>query len=179
MSTDLMLDMETLATGNDAVILTFGAIKFDPYSDTVGANMYFRINVDEQLTLGREVNDSTLEWWSKQNDDVREEAMGDGEDRISLDQFTIELNRFLVGCKNVWAQGTMFDIGILEHLYKQIGKPVPWQFWQIRDSRTLLSVLGDPRDKNAQGAHNALADAVSQAVAVQEVIKKYNIKENK
>ena len=28
---DIMLDIETLATSPDAVVLTFGAIKFDPF----------------------------------------------------------------------------------------------------------------------------------------------------
>jgi hypothetical protein len=39
----------------------------------------------------------------------------------------------------------------------------------------LLSSLGDPRDKNKAGLHNALEDAVSQAQAVQHVFKQYGI----
>ena len=174
-----MLDLETLSTKPDATVLTFGACKFNPYKqEDIDKGIYFRINVDEQITLGRDVDDSTVEWWGKQAEDVREEALGDG-DRITLEQFTKELNRFIVGAKNIWAQGPVFDIVILENLYRQIGLPCPWQFWQIRDSRTLLSTHGDPREKNKVGLHNALEDAVSQAQAVQHVFNACSITEKR
>ena len=60
-----------------------------------------------------------------------------------------------------------------------MGLPCPWQFWQIRDSRTLLSTHGDPRDKNKAGLHNALEDCVSQAQAVQTVFEQCGIKLDK
>ena len=170
-----MLDLETLSTRPDATILTFGACKFNPYAqEEITQGIYFRINVDEQITLGRHVDDNTIEWWGKQAEDVYAEAF-DPNDRISLEQFTQELNRFIVGCDLIWAQGPVFDIVILENLYRQLGLPCPWQFWQIRDSRTLLSSIGDPREKNKAGLHNALEDCVSQAQAVQIVFKKYGI----
>jgi|TARA_R110000796_G_scaffold177605_1_gene294468 hypothetical protein len=176
---DIMLDLETLSTKPDATVLTFGACKFNPYKqEDIDKGIYFRINVDEQITLGRDVDDSTVEWWGKQAEDVREEALGDG-DRITLEQFTKELNRFIVGAKNIWAQGPVFDIVILENLYRQLGLPCPWQFWQIRDSRTLLSTHGDPREKNKVGLHNALEDAVSQAQAVQHVFNACSITEKR
>ena len=174
-----MLDLETLSTKPDATVLTFGACKFNPYKqEDIDKGIYFRINVDEQITLGRDVDDSTVEWWGKQAEDVREEALGDG-DRITLEQFTKELNRFIVGAKNIWAQGPVFDIVILENLYRQLGLPCPWQFWQIRDSRTLVSTHGDPREKNKVGLHNALEDAVSQAQAVQHVFNACGITEKR
>ena len=174
-----MLDLETLSTRPEATILTFGACKFNPYNqDTIDKGIYFRVNVDEQIALGSHVDENTIEWWGRQADDVREEALGDG-DRISLEQFTQELNRFIVGCDNIWAQGPVFDVVILENLYRRMGLPCPWQFWQIRDSRTLLSSLGDPREKNKAGLHNALEDAVSQAQAVQFVFKQAGITEKR
>ncbi len=176
---DVMLDLETLSTRPDATILTFGACKFNPYAqEDITQGIYFRINVDEQITLGRHVDDNTIEWWGKQAEDVYAEAF-DPNDRISLEQFTQELNRFIVGCDLIWAQGPVFDIVILENLYRQLGLPCPWQFWQIRDSRTLLSSLGDPREKNKAGLHNALEDCVSQAQAVQYVFKQAGITEKR
>lgn len=170
-----MLDLETLSTRPDATILTFGACKFNPYrQQEIHQGVYFRLNVDEQIALGRHVDNNTVEWWAQQAEDVRNEAF-DEENRISLEQFTSELNRFIVGARHIWAQGPVFDIVILENLYRQLDKPAPWQYWQIRDSRTLLSTLGDPRDKNKQGLHNALEDCVSQAHAVQKMFGLYSI----
>ena len=127
-----------------------------------------RINVDEQTALGRNIQEDTLNWWMSQAEDVREEAFGI-EDRVSLKTMYRELNRFLVGANNIWAQGPLFDFAILENIYRQMGWPTPWQYWQIRDSRTLFGVHGDPREKNKAGLHNALEDCVSQATGVQQV----------
>jgi hypothetical protein len=172
---DIMLDLETLGTRPGCVILTLGAVKFDPYSlKEPGPGIYFRVDVDEQTALGREVQEDTLNWWISQADDIREEALGESE-RVSLDTLYRDLNRFLVGANNIWAQGPLFDFAILENLYRQMGWPTPWQYWQIRDSRTLFGVHGDPRVKGKAGLHNALEDCVSQATAVQQVYNKLGI----
>ena len=132
--------------------------------------LYNRVNVDEQLNLGRHVLESTVEWWGKQPEEVREDALGES-DRVSLDEMCANLNRFLVGVENIWCQGPAFDIVILENLYRQLSKPTPWQYWQIRDSRTLFGVHGDPREKDRKAAHNALMDCYYQALGVQQIYK--------
>ena len=175
---DCMLDLESLGTRPDCAILTLGAIKFDPFNlDKFGDGIYFRIDVDEQLSLGRQVQEDTLEWWMRQAEDVREEALGES-DRISLTSMYQQLNRFLVGVNNIWCQGPAFDIVILENIYRQMGWPTPWQFWQIRDSRTLFGVHGDPREKGKSGLHNALEDCISQAQGVQEIYNRLGIKKS-
>ena len=174
---DIMLDLETLATSPDSVILTFGAVKFNPFDpdSDMDQGLYFRINVDEQIALGRHVDDGTVTWWGTQSDEVREEALGE-HDRVSLENFTTELNKFVVGATRIWAQGPVFDIVILENLYRQLKKPTPWPYYLIRDSRTLLKALGDTR-KGGALLHNALADCVSQAQAIQNAVSRYELKE--
>ena len=167
---DIMLDLESLGTRPDCAILTLGAVKFDPFTmDRFGDGLYLRIDVDEQLANGREVQEDTLAWWMQQAEDVREEALGEGPDRIKLEDMYRQLNKFLVGVDNIWCQGPAFDIVILENIYRQKGWPTPWQFWQIRDSRTLFGVHGDPREKGKAGLHNALEDCISQAQGVQQI----------
>ena len=64
MTTHAMIDLETLATTPDCVVLTIGGVKFDP--NTLGEStqpFYYRFNVDEQLDKGRTTSESTLEWW--------------------------------------------------------------------------------------------------------------------
>ena len=159
MATHAMIDLETLGTKPDCVILTLGAIKFDPFTnEEPHSGLYQKLDIDEQDKLKRTQDESTIEWWGKQTQSVQEEAFSE-EGRISLDQMTKEINKFLVGVDVVWAQGPAFDIVILENLYQQLGLPIPWNFWQIRDSRTLFSLLSkDPRKAIQQESHNALAD---------------------
>ena len=171
-----MLDIETLGTSPSTVVLSVGAVKFDPFSkQDPGPGFYMKLNVDQQIARERTVDQATLDWWQQQPAEVRQEALSD-DDRVDLDQFYKEFNRFLVGARDIWAQGPVFDIVILENLYRSMSWPTPWNFWQIRDSRTLFSVHGDPRDKNRSSLHNALADAVDQALAVQQVYHDLNIK---
>ena len=174
---DVMLDIETLATSPDSVVLTFGAIKFDPFDNNkpMDQGLYMRFNLDEKIQFGRRVDEGTVAWWGTQSAEVREEALGEN-DRVSLEDFTKQLNKFVSSATRIWAQGPVFDIVILENLYRQLGKPAPWQYYTIRDSRTLLKALGDDREGGAL-LHNALADCVSQAEAVQSAVKRYKLVE--
>jgi hypothetical protein len=54
---DVMLDLETLSTRPNSVILTIGAVKFDPFGGEIDTDkgLYYRVNVDEQLALDRHV----------------------------------------------------------------------------------------------------------------------------
>lgn len=171
-----MLDLETLATSPNSVILTFGAVKFNPFDpdQEFDNGLYFRIDVDEQINLGRQVDQGTVDWWGQQSEEVREEALGE-HNRVSLEEFTKELNKFVLGADRIWAQGPVFDIVILENLYRQLNKPTPWPYYTIRDSRTLLKALGDTR-KSGPMLHNALADCVSQAQAIQSAVSRYELK---
>ena len=171
-----MIDLETLSTNPEAVILTVGGVKFDPYNSVEPSQgMYFRVDVDSQTTMGREVMQETLDWWATQPAEISEEALGD-KDRISLKEMVKTINKWSVGVDVFWCQGPLFDYAILQNIYKQLGHPVPWQYWQIRDSRTLFSLV--PRDPNEKrtGMHNALEDCYFQAKKVQKVYNNLNIK---
>jgi hypothetical protein len=174
---DLMLDIETLSTKPNAVILSLGAVKFNPFTDRIDLDdgLNLRIDVDSQIKLGRDIQEETLNWWATQPMEVQDVAF-DTTNRISLENFTQTLNKILVGVNNIWCQGPVFDIVILENLYRQLNTPVPWNYWQIRDSRTLFGVFGDRRDKNRKGAHDALMDCVYQAVGIQEIYQQQCVK---
>ena len=86
------------------------------------------------------------------------------------------MNKFAVGVDVFWCQGPLFDYAILQNLYAQLGHPVPWQYWQIRDSRTLFDLV--PRDfgDERKQAHNALADCYYQAKCIQSTFKHFGVK---
>ena len=171
-----MIDLETLSTNPNATILTVGGVKFDPYtSEEPSQGMYFRVDVNKQTSMGRDVMKDTVDWWSRQPKEISDEAFSD-DNRISLDDMIKNINKFSVGVDVFWCQGPLFDYAILQDIYRQLGYPVPWQYWQIRDSRTLFSLV--PRDisEKRTGLHNALADCFFQANKVQKVYKQLGIK---
>ena len=178
MSDSVMLDLETLATGPDAVILSIGAVRFNEFDSRMifRSELNIKLNVDEQIQLGRKVDDDTVEWWSKQNTELQDSVFN-AHNRTSIADFIIELNRFVVAADRIWAQGPVFDIVILENLYRQIGVPIPWPYYNIRDSRTIIKALGTDIVHVRQHAHDALADCKYQAGFIKKIVNKYNLQQ--
>jgi hypothetical protein len=162
------VDLETIDTRPQSTVLSLGAVKFNPFDQSEPYDeLYFKVSIDQQDQLGRTVSDETIRWWSKQDPKIMEEAF-DQTDAISVEQALSKINRFVVGVDVLWGQGYGFDYTILEDIYRNAGIPIPWNFWQVRDSRTLFSVCqADPRKKIQNNLHNALADAYYQSKAIQ------------
>ena len=172
MTTHAMIDIETLATSPEAVILSVGGVKFDPYTNEEPHTFFdAKLDIDAQTELGRDVDQGTIEWWGKQSEEVRNEALGD-ENRTPVLEILQALNKWCVGVDTIWCQGPAFDICILENLYRQYNHHIPWAFWKIRDSRTLFGIMPkDPRKEINFAAHNALEDAKVQALCVQQTLQ--------
>lgn len=172
-NTDLMIDLETLDVRPTATILTIGAVKFDPFGDDVKdpvcEKFYCRVDVDSCDALGLTVSPATLEWWAQQSQEAQDEAF-DPRDRISITEAMNRLYKFAWGTKRVWSHGAAFDVVICEHIFNKIGKAVPWQFWEVRDTRTLFDIGINPHRPPVL-KHHALEDAWNQAVGVQNVYK--------
>ena len=81
-----------------------------------------------------------------------------------------------MGVFGVWSHGATFDLVIIENIYRQLGKNLPWQYWQLRDTRTLFD-LGFNPDMPQGSKHDALQDAIRQSVGVQNIYAKMNIRE--
>lgn len=177
---DCMIDLETLDTSPGAVVLTIGAVKFNPRGTGIIDELYIRVDVDEQIALGRTVDEGTVEWWSTQPQAVQDEAMSSEHARTSIVDTIQLLNRFMVGTDCTWGQGYGFDMTIIENLYLQSGVNKPWNFWNLRDSRTVFKMMPtDPVKVIAKvQAHNALADAHHQAQCLQHCYKQLGLREN-
>jgi len=79
-----MIDIESLDTGPDCVILTIGAVLFDPKGVGIIERLELRPTIEDQTDLfNRTINEDTLRWWSTQSESAQEEALGD-RDRVSF-----------------------------------------------------------------------------------------------
>lgn len=173
MLNDVMIDLETLATSSDAAILTIGAVKFDPFgSELENPDMqrfYVKVDLDSCDRLGLVTSNDTIEWWSKQSKEAQEEAFS-MEGRIDIVDAVNQLYKFCWGAKRVWSHGAGFDVVILETIYRKIQKAYPWQYWAVRDTRTLFD-MGIDAKRPPVLKHHALEDAWNQAIGVQNVCR--------
>jgi len=167
--------METMAVTPNAVVLSLGAVHFNPYGSGYSDKIYFRVSIDDQDSLGREVDPATIEWWGRQDPAIMEEAFSP-DNRISLVDAMDQFHKFAWGCDRFWSHGATFDLVMLENIYRQLNKPLPWNYWQLRDTRTLFDLGFDP-DMPTGSKHDALQDAIRQAAGVQNMYRKLNIRE--
>jgi DNA polymerase III epsilon subunit-like protein len=173
MKSDVMIDLETLDTTPTATVLTIGAVKFDPFDDTISKdpvdNLYIKVDIDSCDKLGLTTSQSTIDWWSRQDPKAQDEAFST-EGRIPIHEAMNQLYKFCWGAQRVWSHGSAFDIIICEHIFAKLSKAVPWNFWQVRCTRTLFDIGINP-ERVSVTAHHALSDAIDQASGVQTVMR--------
>ncbi len=174
MLSDIMIDLETLATSPNAAVLTIGAVKFDPFGDELSdpscEKFYIKVDIDSCDELQLDVSEDTVNWWSKQSKEAQEEAFST-DNRIHVREAFNQLYKFCWGAKRVWSHGAAFDVVICENIFRKLNKAVPWSFWEIRDTRTLFDLGIDPQRPPVL-KHHALEDAWNQAVGVQKVFQR-------
>ena len=170
---DLMIDIEGLGTGPDTTILTIAAQSFDPFGHGYHNRHYYaRITLESQPT--RSIQQSTIDWWATQPPAARDEAFAE-DGRIPLDQALDELAKFIWQSKLIWANGPTYDMNIIEHAYKSYNKPIPWQFYVVRDARTVYSLY--PGLPKPPASHHALEDCRRQIDMLQDTLRYLNVKE--
>lgn len=167
---NLMIDIETLGTGENSVILAIAAVYFDPKTGKLGDEFYTNVNLQSNLNGRRAVDASTLLWWMRQEEAARDAVFSLNHKAPSLTDAMKMFNEFIeFESVKVWGNGPTFDITILETAFKLTKQNVPWKFWNVRDVRTAVE-LGkvldfDPKkDMPFEGVkHNALDDSKHQA----------------
>jgi exodeoxyribonuclease VIII len=164
-----MIDIETLATDQDAAILSIGAVMFHPDGGVDKAGSFYVV-VDLSSQFGREINPDTLYWWMDQRDAARKAVFNTLPDkRKSLPVALAELAAWYTakGGKYVWSHGSTFDIPILAHAYKHDSLcDTPWHWRGVRDTRTLFGLamsMGIEKPEPVKNKHHALGDAIRQA----------------
>ena len=180
MANDVMIDIESLNTTPDCVILTIGAVRFDPKGNGVAERLELRPTVEDQTEIyNRSINEDTLRWWSEQSPEALEEALGDT-GRTPFSECMETLYKFCWNRRAVWSNGASFDVVVAETAFRQVlndkPNPIPWPFYTIRDTRTLYEVAGVKlKDGGHVTSHKAVEDAERQAIVVQQAYKKLGL----
>lgn len=174
---DVMVDLETLGTEINSVILTIGAVKFnraDPprYPAEKKDAFYRRVDIESCKRLGLKIDPATMEWWNNQNASSRDEAFNVNDRRelkAVLEQFSLWLGQ----CGKIWSHGASFDIPILENAYRLCQLPCPWKYYNVRDTRTIYDLAGlNNKDLPVDRNHHALFDCYRQIWGVNESMRR-------
>lgn len=183
---DLMIDLETLGKTPAAAILSIGATFFDLETGQLGETFYRVLDIDSACQHGT-MDGATIQWWIQQSGAAKQ-LFADFQKKHGFTRAMSDFMQFLLGeCDpynlRVWGNGASFDIPIIEHAIRQTQYAVPWQYWNIRDVRTIVALgrslldIDPKKDMPFNGTeHNALDDAVHQAQYVCEIYSRFDDK---
>ena len=153
-----LVDLETLGTQGDAVVLDVAVIVYDlekdkdvPIPDLLDAkSATFKLNVSEQVEkYGRLIDSGTVDWWMNQSLDAQQKVLPSADD-LSLDAMRQKLVAFLddMGYNPdkgfVWQRGNL-DVVWLDSIWRNLeldGKDYPLKWYKARDIRTAVDLAG-------------------------------------
>ena len=196
----IMIDTETLSAAPNPMIVSIGAVQFDPESFEIHKSLYLPIDL---LGYGQtqhrfDIDPGTVLWWMNQEQEARDRTFGDkvvlapysqSEGRYSLISALSVLSSF---CKErqtseadvvAWSNDETADLVWLEHAYRVYGEIPPWNYRGHRCQRTIREVsyrMGWDEEALAfaeeyRGVkHNAADDAILQARYAIYVLKRLN-----
>ena len=174
MSRAVMIDIETLGKRAGCVIVSIGAVIFDPNSDWVGESLHTHIDVDDSHLRGFKTDIDTVFWWLGQPDEARASLRAGQDSAVSVYAALDGLCNFIAGAGDepgIWCNGASFDFPILYAYFDHFNLPLPWNFWQERDLRTLKGLNKGLRIARQGTHHDALDDALHQARLVQHILQ--------
>lgn len=172
-ATDVMVDLETLGRNPYAPILSIGACAFTFDDEPIADTFYVAIDIASSIDLGLRPDGDTIKWWAKQEEAARSRAFNDPDAvslPLALDAFTEWMHSRPV---DVWGNSARFDLGLLEAAYKACRKEVPWEWWRECCYRTMKRLPGAKQTPLERFGthHNALDDAISQAVHLRKLYR--------
>lgn len=164
-----MLDLETLATGQDAAIASIGMVNFDPNGNKIGSYFYQRVDLVHSVSPGV-IDPATVDWWLQQDEASRAELTREG--RVPLEDVLGNLIEWVIGCSRymavrkvsleelgsgsllgrgtsvfvldgdyrLWSNGPLFDERILREAYLRHGFRFPFHYKSSRDCRTMYAL---------------------------------------
>jgi hypothetical protein len=188
MTTHFMVDLETLGSNDDAVILSMAVVpfKFDDtytFDQYVVRSFYLKLNAPEQIKKYKHTTSKdTLEWWEKQSKETRKLNLTyhetDVEYRAAFEQLWEFLSKSNYDLKNsyLWSRGS-FDFHKIEYALRELNLP-QLNVWKIRDTRTYIDIMAGVSDAKYQLkkdlpatfiAHHCLHDAIKEVMVVNEL----------
>lgn len=152
----LVIDIETLGRrpgceirSIGAALVSWGTDLMPPYYTghaMVYGRSFYRLTTDSTLYQGYH-DQPTIDFWASKKVSPRARRhMFTTANRIPIDTALAHLSVHIAALRRpgrdllIWANGPQFDISILEYAYRETAQPIPWQYWEVRDIRTALSL---------------------------------------
>lgn len=158
---NVMVDLETLGTGPNSVIISIGAVEFDTMHQVLGRVFHMVIEPQSCVEAGLQIDASTVMWWLQQSKEAREVFKAKNNTLIEVLQ---QFSQWYPKGAPLWGNGATFDNVILSNAYSATDIKQPWSYAKDRCYRTLKNLMPEIKQEAVGVAHNALDDAKYQAL---------------
>jgi exodeoxyribonuclease VIII len=171
-----MADFETLGVRPTSAVLSLGAVAFNS-EGVLEDTFYVNIDSADCINLGLTTDQSTIDWWEKQSAEAK--AALDNDKKSLLEAMTLFCSWVRrTKCETLWGCGADFDNPILRNIFGALDADFPFKPWAGRCYRTIKHIPGAPKMPKRVGTHhNALDDAMSQALHLIEINKHIRVLE--
>ncbi len=150
--TTYFFDVETLGIESTSIVLSAAILYVDPeeeftYQDLIDRALFVKFDSVEQKKAGRTVDQGTLDWWNKQDVEVKKQSFARTSEDLTAVEGLGRINEYIKnnGSGHVWARGSL-DQMVIESLGRTFDiKPFAhYNSWN--DIRTALRVLKETVD---------------------------------
>lgn len=170
----IMIDLETLSTSLNPLILSIGAVKFN--ETEILDEFVIGIKPATAEAAGLRIDAETVMWWmGDERAPARQrffEVM-----KLPLTQALELFSGWAMQCDGgfsaIWGNGAAEDLVWMNSAYKAAGLSIPWDFRQQRCYRTMKAMCPNPllRPEDEAVAHDPLCDARWQAKHLQNICR--------
>lgn len=177
--THIMLDLETMdAESNKSAIVSIGAVEFDFKTGYVNNIFYKKIDLRSSLDMGFIISPETIYWWLQQNEPARLELVSK-ENVYPISKVLQDFSDYINSFNNpyIWGNGISFDISKISAAFHICNIPIPWNFRNERDVRTLVSLAPNIKEstKFIGIEHHPVHDCLHQIKYCVEIYNKLNL----
>lgn len=174
--TDVMVDIETVGRGRDAVVASVGLVMIDMVKLEVDlqSSRHWALEWETQVEQGgRKLDPNTIQWWMKQEELPREVLLTN---QVPTWEALAEIGAVIKTADYVWANPAAFDLKILGSLYRSYCMDPPWSWRQALCMRGLENGFRLVREHEWWDApnevkHCAEHDAIAQAQELVHVLR--------
>jgi len=184
----VVLDIETLGSVNNSVILSVGMVACDStkdytFKELIENGYYAKLDVKAQVDAGRKIHKDTLDWWVTQ--DAALKRLKPLKTDLHWKNLREDMIRWLtkqgvdITKAKYYSRGSHFDFGILHDLFRITegcsDTDLPWRFWNLHDSKTVILTLLDVSHQlgvEPEGFihHDCLHDAAREYLAMETAV---------
>jgi len=150
----VIFDFETLSTDRvNGVVVSFAMLNFSEsrmssdiphtFEELLSKVNYIKFDVKDQVkTYKRKISKSTLDWWNSQDKEIKKDQLTPRDDDKSISElYDFFMLHKPTNANKYYSRGNTFDPIILDYIMEQSGKNTPYNFWETRDTRSVIDGL--------------------------------------